>query len=64
MRIFLNSLYFKVIDEEQNNEFIYQKCENKKVDRMELLDIVNNNLHLPELYEDIATPLTLNFSVD
>jgi len=59
MRKFLNNLYFKVIDEHRDGNFIYQKCENKKVNRMELMDLINNRIELPDLYDDVQTPLTL-----
>lgn len=64
MRRFLNNVYFKIVDEALDNQFIYQKCENKKLDRIEILDIVNNNIENTKLISDVFTPFMLDLPND
>lgn len=55
-RAFLNQLYFKIVDEEKKDYHIFFKMENKKVDRPEILDVVNGDYDGEQLYGDIKTP--------
>ena len=55
-RVFLNQFFFKIIDEEKNDYHIFFKMENKRVDRPEILDVVNGDYSGDELYGDIKTP--------
>ena len=57
MRVFLNQLYFKIIDEELQEQYhVFFKMLNKKPNRMHILDIVNLDAKRSELYFDIETP--------
>ena len=58
-RVFLNQFYFKIIDEAQKDYHIFFKMENKKVDRPEMLDVVNADYNGDQLYGDIRTPAKL-----
>jgi len=55
MRVFFNQLYFKIIDEEKREYHIYLKMLNKKVNRPEILDVVNGDYDTNKLYGDIRT---------
>jgi ubiquinone/menaquinone biosynthesis C-methylase UbiE len=56
MRVFLNQMYFKVVDEERQESYhICFKMLNKKPDRMHILDIVNLDADRAQLYSDIET---------
>ena len=57
LHCFLNQLYFKIVDEEKKDYHIFFKMENKKIDRPEILDVVNGDYD--RLYDDITTPSKL-----
>lgn len=53
MRVFFNQLYFRIIEEEMREYHIFFKMQNTKVDRPEILDVVNSDYS--HLYDDIVT---------
>lgn len=55
MRVFFNQMYFKIIDEDKKDYHIYFKMQNKKVNRPEILDVVNGDYSTDILYGDIKT---------
>ena len=57
MRVFLNQLYFKVLDEERQEDYhICFKLQNMKLDKPEILDVVNGDYDRKDLYGTIETP--------
>jgi SAM-dependent methyltransferase len=58
MRVFLNQMFFKVIEEDKKDYHIFWKMQNKKVDRPEILDVVNGDYN--GLYNDIVTQPKFN----
>ena len=55
MRAFFNQLYFRITEEDQKDYHIYFKMANKKVNRPEILDVVNGDYDTNALYGDIRT---------
>lgn len=60
MRIFFNQMYFKIIEEMQKEYHIFFKMENKKLDKPNILDVVNGDYNGIDLYGSILTPSTIS----
>lgn len=50
---FVNQLYFKIEDVIEKDEIKYIKAINKKLDKMEILDILHNEIDQSDIYKEI-----------
>ena len=57
MRVFFNQFYFKILDECLQEEYhTFFKMQNCKLDKPEILDVVNGDYDRKDLFEKIETP--------
>jgi SAM-dependent methyltransferase len=54
-RVFFNQLYFKIIEELKNDYHIFFKMINTKLDKPNILDVVNGDYDKKDLYGSIIT---------
>jgi SAM-dependent methyltransferase len=59
MRVFFNQLYFKIIEETKNDYHIFFKMINKKLNKPNILDVVNGDYDGNDLYGSIKTTETI-----
>jgi SAM-dependent methyltransferase len=57
MKVFFNQLFFKVLDEEKTEEYhMFFKMQNMRLNKPEILDVVNGDYDRKDLYGTVETP--------
>lgn len=59
MRVFFYQLYFKIVEELKDDYHIFFKMINKKLDKPNILDVVNGDYNLNDLYDSIKVDPTI-----
>lgn len=55
MRVFFNQMYFQITEEKQQDYHIFFKMINRKLDKPNILDVVNADYDADDLYKTIRT---------